>query len=395
MALLDISVNETRILQEIWLNPGISRIGIARNLGLNKSTVTKITAGLLEDRIVELASSPDKMETKGRRPTGLHLNHELGVIIGIEIQTDNWKAVALNLNGQVLDSYRSPAITPQPDILPVIRGAMDFAVARQRSAGRVCLAMGIGLAGQVNPYESRILSSNPLNIRRPLDFQAELGSDYPFPVFIENDANCCCWNVIMEKKSNRKRNFLCLLVEFRRTGVQHEEPPGVAIGIGLVIRDSVLHGDDFSTGEFQSVFKQVNNPSQFHLEPEEVSRLHLDVGLRTRVMHELAQNISLLVNILNIKMVKVFGDFIGDQHEVWRLFDEEIQRNWLYDSTVDCTIEVSDQGPDAVAIGAAAYVLNRVFFLPDVLEERKSTALHGVELLRKAMQAGKGQGMTI
>ena len=37
-----IVINETRILREIWLNPGVSRIGIARSLRLSKAAVTNI-----------------------------------------------------------------------------------------------------------------------------------------------------------------------------------------------------------------------------------------------------------------------------------------------------------------------------------------------------------------
>ena len=38
-------INTSRVLQKLWFSKGISRVEIARELGLGKSTVTNIVSG--------------------------------------------------------------------------------------------------------------------------------------------------------------------------------------------------------------------------------------------------------------------------------------------------------------------------------------------------------------
>lgn len=389
MALMDVAVNETRILQTLWKNPGMSRIRVADELGINKSTVTKIVSTLLEEEILVLAEKPDILETKGRRPTGLFINPALGVVIGIELQTGSWTSVALDLSGAQVDRFEGsfePVGTPAEQVLLDV---VEQSLERSRNKGQRCLGIGVGLSGQVDPYRGIILQSNPLNIREPLEFADLASLRFALPVMVENDANCCCWEVFLDKKSRRERNFLCLLAEFRRTGVGPEdgysELEGIALGMGVVIKDSVLHGDDFSAGEFQSLFRQVENSSQFNITNLQLKNLKQDSSVREILFRELAVNVSLLVNVLNMKMVKIFGNHREDPENLKRLFHQAIQENWPYDSPVECAVEVSSKGQDAVAAGAAGYFLHNLFSLPDIWEEKKALHPSGVALLRRSL----------
>ena len=55
MSQIDIATNETRILSTVWMNPEISRIGLAREIGLHKSTVTKIVNSLIDEKLLILS----------------------------------------------------------------------------------------------------------------------------------------------------------------------------------------------------------------------------------------------------------------------------------------------------------------------------------------------------
>ena len=41
-------LNTSRVMREIWINKEISRVQIAKNLGLDKSTISSIVAKLLD-----------------------------------------------------------------------------------------------------------------------------------------------------------------------------------------------------------------------------------------------------------------------------------------------------------------------------------------------------------
>jgi predicted NBD/HSP70 family sugar kinase len=386
-------INESRILREIWLEPGISRIGLARALSLSKSAVTKIVGNFLDEQLLVLAESPDITNAKGRRPTGLYLNADLGVVLGIEMQTDRWYAVAHDLQGNRVDAMDAQTIAPELDLMSSVVEAIASAIEHQHKSGRRVLGAGVGLSGLVNPYEGTVLSSNPLGVGTPLQLTMPIQEHFGMPILVENDANCCSWKAMLETGSDRNQNFISLLGEFRPTrhGPAGETMtgPGIAVGLGLVIRDSVLHGTGFSAGEFQSVFKQTDNPTQFDLEPGSQAHLPGDAALLRKVVHELSRNVALLVNVLNMTRVVVFGDLAAQRDLVVPLLHEAIQVNWLYDTEVECAVDVDEDTVHAVASGAAGFVLHRVFSRPNIWDDPRPDLPEGIDLLRLAIAGAR------
>lgn len=83
-------INVSRILRLVWQKNGISRIEIAAQLGLDKSTVTKIIASLLEIGIVTEFAHGVTGPQGGRKPIYLEITESFAVIGGIEIQKDGF-----------------------------------------------------------------------------------------------------------------------------------------------------------------------------------------------------------------------------------------------------------------------------------------------------------------
>ena len=391
-------INETRILREIWLNPGVSRIGIARSLGLSKAAVTNIVGSFLDEGLIVPAQTPDITNTNGRRPTGIFLNTAVGCIIGIEVETDRWYAVALDLHGRRLDTLPAAVISPETRLPDVVDTALAAAAERQRTAGRIVLGAGVGLSGLVNPHRGIVLSSNPLGVESPLHLTAPLAEKFGFPVVIENDANCCCWKTMLEHGSNRDRNFIALLGELRRTRLHpadgYSEVSGIGVGLGIVINDTVVYGNGFSAGEFQSIFKTPlnTNPSQFGIHLDQLPALRHDKGLWRELITELSRNLALLVNTLNTTSIIVFGDFARRAEPLVGILTEEIQNNWPYSSHVSCEVRVAADCTHSVASGAAALLLHRFFSRPDAWEGADTELPVGINLLREAISRGHGKG---
>ncbi len=387
-----ILVNESRILREVWLCPGISRIGLARSLCLSKAAVTKIVGSFLDEGLLVLAETPDVTKTKGRRPTGLYLNGDLGVVIGIEIQTDRWFAVAHDLQGSRVEAFAPQSIPAEADVMDAIDEAITTVKAKLLSQGRRALGVGIGLSGLVDPYQGVIRSSNPLGVRSPMQLAVPLEARHRVPVVVENDANCCSWKTMLEKGPERDRNFISLLGELRPTrhapADGYSEIVGVAVGLGIVIKDSVLHGDNFSAGEFQSVFKRIDSPTQFNIPLDRLRDLRPTKRLWKKFATELSQNLALLVNVLNITSVIIFGDLAQYPDPLADILRQEIQTNWLYDSLVECEVLVDVDTTHAVASGAAAFLLHRIFSRPDVWSGTQVENAIGIELLRTAIAGG-------
>ncbi len=85
----------------------------------------------------------------------------------------------------------------------------------------------------------------------------------------------------------------------------------------------------FLPENFRVFLKRAENPTQFELSLEELPHLYSNPAIWEKVVRELARNIALLVNSLNMSMVNVFGTFVLDGPKMKEIIREEIQTNWL------------------------------------------------------------------
>ena len=95
-------INVSRILRIIWQHKGISRIEIAAELGIDKSTVTKITATLIDMGLICETSHGTTGPQGGRKPIFLEINGTYAGVGGIEISPERFVCCLLDLHGIVL-----------------------------------------------------------------------------------------------------------------------------------------------------------------------------------------------------------------------------------------------------------------------------------------------------
>jgi predicted NBD/HSP70 family sugar kinase len=235
-------------------------------------------------------------------------------------------------------------------------------VVRARLApGAPLLGIGVGLSGVVNPQRALIRYSIPLRIEEPWDFQETVANGYDLPVFIENDANACAWGELAFQRSKRLRDFVFVLSEFRDVNGPRRPHERIGVGMGLAIGGRVHHGRAYSAGEFRSVLCTPENTGQFSLSEEDSLRVVDDPQVFARFLRELARNVAMLVNTLNLEHVFLGGDIERFRERVAPVMSEEIQRNWPYADQVQCRVAFSSMGEKAVAYGAAGLVLQRLF----------------------------------
>ncbi len=363
-------INSSRILQHIRRNRGKSRISIAEDLELDRSTITKVVRDLIERGFVRTTGKYRGKPGVGRMATGLEIDPGFALVLGIEAQTEFFDAVLVNLDGTMIDSRRyeynkaAVGLAEQLEIIIQI-SEKQAAELNARLAG-----VGIGLSGIVDPYHGVILYSNPLGIAEPYPLRDLLERKLDLPIFVENDANCCCWGELAFRHGEDARNFIAMLGEFRNVDVARNRVSGTAFGIGIVIRGSVFHGDTFTAGEFRSLRYDQKHPShsQFAITDAEAARLPRDTSVLGRVFDEVAYNMSLLVNCLDMTKIVVAGDFAKYAKDLTPRIEREIQRNWLYATKKQCKIEYSPDAAQAVPIGAAGLFIEKLFSVPEMTD---------------------------
>ncbi|WP_171832150.1 ROK family transcriptional regulator [Oceanispirochaeta sp. M1] len=358
------NINMSRVLRSIWLNRGCSRADMCRELGLNKSTVTKNVQILLDQGIAEEIREGDSSPLGGRRPVALGIRQDFCYIMGLEIQTEFYRAVICNARGEVVFTRANRLKEGESSILDQFRHSID----ELRSFIKEFQVSGIalGVSGVVNADEGIIHHSMSFGIEEPLSFSVIASEIAGIPVMVENDANCCCWGDLAGQLSGREENSLFLLSEFRDRDIHKPGHPSLSVGIGLVLRGQVHYGKDYSAGEFTSALREMGHNGQFSQDPEELGLLWHDKHQVLRTVTEIGRNIAFLVNTLNLSRIVIGGVLQQYSEDVKKILGECIDDSWPYDDHVNCQIEFSSKGDFTVAHGACGYYLEQVFGLPDV-----------------------------
>lgn len=357
-------------MEHIWLNKGISRIAVAENLELDRSTITKVARTLIACDFIKTTGKYRGKPGAGRLATSLEINADFALILGIELQTEYIKTVLIDMAGTVRATAHLPFTGDTADLLPSLRTCILLARNEAAQFGIRIAGIGIGLSGIVDTYEGTIINSNPLGIHQPLALGPLLEKETGISVYIENDANCCCWGELAFRPADTDRNILALLGEFRNIDIGSNRMAGTAFGLGVAIRKTVFHGDSFTAGEFRSLLYDHKNPShcQFSLTDDEARQLPGNRELLHRLFGELALNISLLVNCLDITQIIIAGDYARYCPEIGEQLEAHIQKNWIYQNKKKCRILPSPDAENAVCMGAAGLFLRKLFTVPGMTD---------------------------
>lgn len=350
----------SRIVRTIWQHPRISRVGIAERLGLDKSTVTNQVSRLIELGIIEEIEEGSASSRGGRKPIHLGLSRSYGLVIGIEMQVESWLAVSVDLSGAILAEARGKNRLRPETAGGTMTEIIEEARARLCPDGQRLLGVGVGAGGLIDPRHSLVRYSVPLGIMEPFDFAAEVAARVTVPCYIENDANCCAWGELAFNRSEELRDFLFVLLEYRSDEHSLGKYGGVGVGFGIVLGGKVWAGAHGNAGEFRSAFCEGAGVLQFSLPKEELSRADRDPRVLEQVTDELARNIAMLANTMDIDRIYMGGDIESLDVDFPDLLRSRLEENWMYPFPKDVRILNSSLKERAVAYGAAGMILDRL-----------------------------------
>jgi predicted NBD/HSP70 family sugar kinase len=189
------ATNLAVVLRHVRRHAPCSRADIAAVTGLNKATVSSLVADLIERRLVRESGLTE--HRIGRPATMLMLDGTAYAGLGVTIAADQVTAVALDLAGEQLLSWRR-AVPPGGAGGPASAGRLTSAVAavvgravnRLTAAGRQVLKLTVGVPGLVDADGTVRLASD-LGWH-DVDLRGELARALRKPgydVVVENDAN--------------------------------------------------------------------------------------------------------------------------------------------------------------------------------------------------------------
>jgi predicted NBD/HSP70 family sugar kinase len=362
----DMDTNTLLALRCVWLNPRISRTEIAKIIQVDQSTVSRIVGSLLELGIVQTVDEGRAGPQGGRKPVFLRVDPDFGLIVGIELQSEEYTIVGINLIGDILFSVSEKLEQVASPIMPLFFNVLQKAYSLVAATGLELLGIGVGLPGIIDGKHGVIIQSNPLEIREPLPFLDDIAPVLLVPIRIEHDARCCCWAELAFHKGRCPRNFLYVLGEFRRNRLSRSAFKGIALGLGFVFDHRVYTGEDFAAGEFRSVFYDQERFNQHFRIPDEVlERMEGSEEIQKAFADELGRNLAMLINVLNLSMVVIGGSIEKLGSIIPDTIQREVRGNWLYPHQGHMEAVYSQLGENAVAYGAAGMFLEQIFSPPD------------------------------
>lgn len=323
--------NCVRIVERLWRYTGKSRTELARDLRLDRSTVSQLADSLVEADVLEQATGESSGPNGGRPPARLRIRPGYGYALGLELTSPVCRVVAIDLSGKVLIKNEFACVRLEPDL---VTGIINQVTEIQREVDRNSptihglLTVGVGVSGAVNDREGRIDLSNALGITSPITVASEFQKQLELPIVLLNDAQT---SAIGESGLTGTRDLLLALVEFR-------SPADVGIGLGIVLGGRLRRGRAIT----------------HLLRPQEPGG--------AAFLDSLAHALALVANATGVSDVVLAGDIDNDFDELQELILEYVQRSGPARprASTEISVRKTESGVWSVSSGASYAAVQRL-----------------------------------
>ena len=221
------------ILKRVRACGGISRVDLARDLGLAPST-----AGIYVERLIARGFLLETEETTGdagRPPRILRTNPEGGEFIGVDFEARNIMAVAVDFSDRPLRNSHK-LIEADETVEQVIAKIAEAIEEVLPGANRRNLAIGVGVPGIVDSGKGVAVHYKHIRKWDNVPLAKILSERFGVPVFLENNARSMALAELWFGQGKGQDDFLCIGI---RSG----------IGAGMVLNGRVYSGAHHAAGE--------------------------------------------------------------------------------------------------------------------------------------------------
>lgn len=221
----------------------ITRVELARRLGVNRSTVTDVIKPLVNARVVvERAAEPGTSRVPGRPALSLSFNLDRGdIFAGVNIGIRQTQVGIGDLGHTILaeDEFETPSESEAA--LTRIREAL--VALRERWSDRSLRFIGVSVPGPADAQRRNLLYAphlgwSDVQVAEALRFDGDATSS-PVPVIVDNDSTAAALYEarlrLAQDLANRPNEFILVR-------------SGTGIGVGLVLNGEVYRGSGTGRG---------------------------------------------------------------------------------------------------------------------------------------------------
>jgi predicted NBD/HSP70 family sugar kinase len=236
-------INRRIALNFLRLHQPMSRADLARQSGLQRSTVSAIVDQLIRERWV--TEGPGGPARRGRRPVHLHLNVERTGILGVELRPETTFVGLAGIDARFIAQRSFPtARRPEQFADDLAQVACELRAAHPHI---VCEGMGVSLPGRIDA-QGRLIFAPNLGWPPPVSIRPMIEQAVQLPVNLENAANACALAEIwFGDHPERVRHIVAVTVS-------------EGLGVGLLLNGQLVHGAGCMAGEFGHTVRDPNGP---------------------------------------------------------------------------------------------------------------------------------------
>ena len=377
----------------------ISRPDISKEMGINVVTISNYIDDFIKHKLV-YEKELDVSEG-GRRPALLDLNQQAGYIIGVGLNLMNMVGLLVDLKGNILT--KTQIARPKPSVKDVTECVLEIIreiLRRSKDYTSNIKGIGVGIAGLVNKKDGSIHWPQKMDhyytyASVDLPLKGLIEKEFNLPALIENDATCSCFG---EHWLDLKRELKNVIYMFSGVGCgimingeiytgSHGYAGEVAIynfkeqdlfsceasggcflkrwEIDLGIVDdvkSMLNKDKAAAQKFFTLTSSnINNVDLKSVFIAGRAKNPIAVKALDMAAKRLGVKIAFLVNLLNPEVVIIGGGLEEAGEEFLNKVNSTV-KDWAFrETTMDLNITYSQLRENAVALGAASIVMQKVF----------------------------------
>ena len=353
------NANTSLVARLIWQRKSISRAEIARELNLYRSTVTNITSYLISSGVVVEGKRLASTQQGGRKAVELSINPNFGCVFGFDVQPSHYRSVILSADGTEL--WRETGSFGVIPITEMIYKVIDRTMAAHRNIKIPVIAMSFAIPGIVDVTNGCVLDSYPFAIK-DLDVRELVNRKYPFPVYVENDANTAAWVDIL--KNGAWGNAISVVADFHEESKLNSDIIGIGAGVGLILSGKVYRGTHNAAGEFKSISWKEGLTNQSGLPVNILNNTIDDRACLSDWIEDTFRSFIPIISVMDVEKIILHGRPFAERQWVIETLDSRVPSFLGLLDQYRCQMVFDSQDECVSASGAAMMCLHNLFSVP-------------------------------
>ncbi len=223
--------NSRLVLSTIYRLGEISRVDVARQTGLTRTTVSEVVGRFIQEGlVVETGVSPSR---GGKRAILLRVEDDARHLVGIDLANSAFRGAIVNLRGKIVQRVSLPI--QERDGEAALGLAFTLIDQLLQLTNRPILGIGVGTPGLMDPVQRVVRYAANLDWY-DLPLGDLLEERYRMPIYIANDSQAAALAEFIFGKQAQVNNLVVIKA-------------GRGVSAGIVLNGELFYGDRHSAGE--------------------------------------------------------------------------------------------------------------------------------------------------